>query len=240
MSLAANKKTARLAGLLYLLVVITGIFSLAYVPSKLIVRTDAAATFQNIAASETLFRMSLVSSAFCYLAFLLLPFALYFLLRSVNETAAKMMVVLAIVSVPISMLNLQNKYAVLTLINGAEHLKIVDQQQIYSQLMMLLKNYDHGILIVQIFWGLWLLPFGFLVYRSGFLPRILGVLLMLGCFGYLFSFVGNTMMPEYGATVIARFVRMPGSFGEIGTGLWLLIRGIHERPLPEVQAWMNK
>lgn len=226
MNLAANKKTARLAGFLYLIVVITGIFSLAYVPSKLIVRTDAAATFQNIAASEMLFRMSLVSSALCYLAFLLLPFVLYFLLRSVNEMAAKLMVVLAVVSVPISMLNLQNKYAVLTLIDGAEHLKIFSSQQIHSQMMTLLENYNHGILIVQIFWGLWLLPFGFLVYKSGFLPRILGVLLMLGCFGYLISFVGNTMIPDYGETLLARFARMPAAFGEIGTCLWLLIRGI--------------
>lgn len=226
MNLAANKKTARLAGFLYLIVVITGMFSLAYVPSKLIVWTDAAATFQNIAASETLFRMSLVSSALCYVAFLLLPFVLYFLLRSINETAAKLMVVLAVVSVPISMLNLQNKYAVLTLINGANHLKIFSSQQIGSQMMMMLENYDHGILIVQIFWGLWLLPFGFLVYRSGFLPRVLGILLMLGCFGYLISFVGNSMLLNYGATTLARFARMPAAFGEIGTCLWLLIRGI--------------
>lgn len=235
MNLAANKKTARLAGFLYLIVVITGMFSLAYVPSRLMVRMDAAATFQNIASSETLFRMSLVSGALCYVAFLLLPFALFFLLRSVNVTAAKLMIVLAFVSVPISMLNLQNKYAVLTLIHETEHLTIFTQQQIYSQSMMLLENYDHGILIVQIFWGLWLLPFGFLVYTSGFLPRILGVLLMLGCFGYLISFVGNTMMLDYGATAIARFVRMPATFGEIGTCLWLLIRGINEVALPEDQ-----
>lgn len=235
MNLSANKKTARLAGFFYLIVVITGMFSLAYVPSKLIIWTDAAATFQNIAASETLFRMSLVSSALCYVTFLLLPLVLYSLLRSVNEAAAKLMVVLAVVSVPISLLNLQNKYAVLTLVNGANHLKIFSEQQITSQMMTLLENYDHGILIVQIFWGLWLLPFGYLVYRSGFLPKILGILLMLGCFGYLISFVGNTIMTDYGETVIAGYVRMPAAVGEIGTCLWLLIRGVNERALPKDQ-----
>lgn len=229
--MSSKKNTARLAGFLYLIVVLTGIFSLAYVPSKLIVWDDAAKTFQNIAASESLYRMSLVSSVICYIAFLLLPFVLYRLLHSVNEMAAKLMVVLAVVSVPISLLNLQNKYAVLTLINGASYLKIFDERQIHSQAMLFLDNYNNGILIVQMFWGLWLLPFGYLVYKSGFLPKILGVLLMLGCFGYLISFVGNTMMLNYGETFISRFDTLPATLGEIGTCLWLLFMGVKERVL---------
>lgn len=230
MKLGANKNTARLAGLIYLIVVLTGTFSLAYVPSKLIVWSDAAKTFQQIAESQTLFRMSLVSSVICYVAFLLLPFVLHFLLRSVNEIAAKLMIILSVVSVPISMLNLQNKYAVLTFINGTDYLKIFDESQIRSQMMLLLENYDSGILIVSIFWGLWLLPFGFLVYKSGFLPRILGVLLMLGCVGYLINFVGNTMFENYGG-LISNIASKPQAFGEIGTCLWLLIRGINEKAL---------
>lgn len=228
MKLGANKNTARFAGFLYLIVVITGIFSLAYVPSKLIVWDDAAKTFEQIAASETLFRMSLVSSAICYVAFLLLPFVLYRLLNPVNEIAAKLMIILSVVSVPISMLNLQNKYAVLTLIGGTNYLKIFNEQQIQTQMMLLLENYDNGILILQIFWGLWLFPFGFLVYKSGFLPKVLGILLMLGCCGYLVSFIGNTMMHNYGETFISRFDNLPAALGEIGTCLWLLIRGVNE------------
>jgi hypothetical protein len=229
MKLGANKNTARLAGLLYLIVVITGIFSLAYVPAKLILWNDAVKTFQQISASESLFRMSLVSSAICYIAFLLLPFVLYKLLNSINETVAKLMIVLSVVSVPISMLNLQNKYAVLTLLEGKNFLSFFNEQQIQTQIMLLLDNYNNGILILQIFWGLWLFPFGWLVYKSGFLPRILGVLLMLGCCGYLISFVGNTMMQDYGKTFIAGYVTIPASLGEIGSCLWLLIRGINEK-----------
>lgn len=231
MKLGTNKNTARLAGFLYLTVVITGVFSLAYVPSKLIVWDDVAKTFQNISASETLFRMSLLSSVICYTAFLLLPFVLYKLLNSINEIAAKLMIILSVVSVPISMLNLQNKYAVLTLINGTNNLKIFSEQQSQSQMMMLLENYDNGILIVSVFWGLWLFPFGWLVYKSGFLPKVLGILLMLGCCGYLISFVGNTMMQNYGETFISGYVRIPASLGEIGTCFWLLIRGINENAL---------
>lgn len=228
MNLGANKNTARLAGLIYLIVVMTGIFSLAYVPSKLIIWSDAAKTFQNISASQTLFRMSLVSSVICYVAFLLLPFVLYRLLHSVNEIAAKLMIILSVVSVPISMLNLQNKYAVLTLINGSNYLKNFDASHLHSQMMLLLENYDSGILIVSIFWGLWLLPFGFLVYQSGFLPRILGILLMLGCCGYLVNFVGNTMFENFGGSLLSNIASKPQAFGEIGTCLWLLIRGVNK------------
>lgn len=231
MKLGANKKTARLAGLIYLIVVITGIFSLAYVPSKLIVWGDAAKTFGQIAESQTLFRMSLVSSAICYVAFLLLPFVLYFLLHSINEVAAKLMIIFAAVSVPISMLNLQNKYAVLTLLDGTNYLKVFDQSQLHSQVMLSLENYDSGILILHIFWGLWLFPFGFLVYKSGFLPKIFGILLMLGCGGYLVNFVGKTMFEDFGSSLISNIASKPAAFGEIGICFWLLIRGINEKTL---------
>lgn len=229
MKLDANKTTARLAGFLYLIVVITGIFSLAYVPSKLFFGNDSVKTFEQISASQSLFRLSLVSSAVCYIAFLFLPFILYKLLNSVNETVAKLMIILSVVSVPISIINLQNKYSVLTLLNGKGYLNVFSEHQIQTQIMLLLENYDNGILILQIFWGLWLFPFGYLVYKSGFLPRILGVLLMLGCCGYLISFVGNTMMQDYGKTFISGYVTIPASLGEIGSCLWLLIRGINEK-----------
>lgn len=229
MKLGADKTTARLAGFIYLIVVVTGIFSLAYVPSKLIVWNDAAKTFQQISESQTLFRLSLVSSAICYLAFLLLPFILYGLLHSVNKSVAKLMIILSVVSVPISLVNLQNKYAVLTLVNSTNYTQIFNPAQIQAQIMLLLENYDNGILILQIFWGIWLFPFGWLVYRSGFLPRVLGVLLMLGCVGYLISFVGNTMLPNYGETFIAGFATRPATLGEIGTCLWLLVRGLNEK-----------
>ncbi len=230
MQLGSNKTTARLAGLTYLIVVITGIFSLAYVPSKLIIWNDSAKTFEQISGSQMLFRMSIVSSMICYVAFLLLPFVLYYLFHSVNEIAAKLMIVFSVFSVPISMLNLQNKYGVLTLINST-NLYSFDPSQIYSQMMLLLENYDNGILILHIFWGLWLLPFGFLVYKSGFLPKVLGILLMLGCCGYFVNFVGNTLFENYGGSLISNIASKPAAFGEIGTCLWLLIRGLNEKGL---------
>ena len=94
--------------------------------------------------------------------------------------------------------------------------------------MLSLDAYNNGILVSSIFWGLWLLPFGYLVFKSGFLPKVLGILLMIGCFGYLINFLGVELLPGYEGTAIARVVRMPAALGELGTCLWLLIIGARE------------
>lgn len=222
---ASNKLTARIAGLLYLVVVLTGIFSLAYVPSKLIVRDNPASTFHNIATSELLFRLGIVSSVICYISFIFLPIALYKLLKSVNEKYAKLMVLLAVVSVPISFLNIQKKFAVLSFFSGSNYLSSFSTDQIQSQVLFYLDQYDSGILLVSIFWGLWLFPFGYLVFKSGILPKTLGLLLMIGCFSYLINFFGHLLVPNYSKIGISSYISLPASIGEIGTCLWLLIMG---------------
>lgn len=229
--LGVNAGTARLAGLLYLIVVLTGLFSLAYVPSQLIAKDDPARTFQSISESASLFRAGILGSVICYLAFLILPLVLYKLLGTVNRRIAKLMVLFAVVSVPISLLNLQNRYTVLTLISGADYLASIEPTQLQAQMMLMLNSYSNGILISQVFWGLWLLPFGYLVFRSGFLPKIFGVLLILGCIGYLVNFVCRTLMVDFGSTAIASYVTIPAALGEIGICFWLLIRGINARSL---------
>jgi hypothetical protein len=224
--LVAKKQFARIAGALYLVVVLTGIFSLAYVPAQIYVPGDAAATVRNIMASEQLFRLGIVAGLACYTAFLLLPLALYRLLSMINKNAAVLMVAFAVASVPISFVNLLNKLDVLSLLSGAEYLQALTTQQLQTQVMLSLDAYRNGLLVLQILWGLWLLPFGFLVFKSGFLPRILGVLLMVGCFGYLIDFLGSALFPGYSDTVIASYASIPGSIGEIGICLWLLIVGV--------------
>ncbi|MEQ1518846.1 MAG: DUF4386 domain-containing protein, partial [Usitatibacteraceae bacterium] len=203
----SNKKTAHIAGLLYLVVVLTGIFSLAYVPSELIVWGNAAKTVANVGASQTLFRLGIASSLVCYTFFILLPLALYQLLSSVNAVYAKLMVILSLVSVPISILNLSNKFAVLSLTSGSEYLKVFSNEQLQAQVLFYLNQYDDGILILHVFWGLWLLPFGYLVFKSGFLPRVLGILLMLGCFGYLINLFGNVLIDGYSKIGVDSYVQ---------------------------------
>lgn len=224
------KRTARFAGALYLVVVLTGLFTLMYVPSKLIVWSDAQATFNNIAASETLFRLSIVAGILCYLAFLLLPLVLYKLLSPVNKTYAVAMVALSVISVPISLFNLTHKFAVLTLISSREYFSALD---LPKQVLLQLDYYNDGITVAAVFWGLWLFPFGYLVFKSGFLPKFLGILLMAGCFGYLINIMGGLLFPtEYKALGISRYVSLPASLGEIGTCLWLLIAGVKMKGNP--------
>jgi hypothetical protein len=224
----SNKVIARTAGLLYLMVVISGIFSLLYVPSRLFVPGNAASTIQNIRNAETFFRLGIAAGFICYISFLLLPIALYHLLRPVHEIFARLMVVLAAVSVPVSIMNLQNKLAVLSLINDTADPGTFSAQQAVSLASHYLDQYDNGILTVSVFWGLWLLPFGYLVFKSGILPKLLGVLLMLGCFGYLINFFGHCLLPHYAKTGVAPWISLPASLGEIGTCLWLLIAGAKE------------
>lgn len=221
---------SRIAGLVYLIIVLSGMFSLAYVPKQLFVWNNPAGTFDNILTHETLFRLGIASSVVCYTAFVFLPIILYRLFRSVNENYARTMLILAIVSVPVSFINLQNKYAILSLIETSAQPGIA-KQELYAQTMLYLNQYDNGILVATVFWGLWLLPFGYLVFRSGFLPRFLGVLLMLGCVGYLVNFFGNTLLANYKAIGVSQYFGLLPAIGEIGTCLWLLLVGAREKKL---------
>ncbi|MFZ6013555.1 MAG: DUF4386 domain-containing protein [Bacteroidota bacterium] len=233
--MTSNKKTARLAGFFYFIVVLSGIFSLMYVPSTLFVRGDVSATIQNIKASEFLYRSGMVSAMICYVFFLLLPLVLYKLLQPVNDTYAKLMVALAVVSVPISLLNIQNRFAILTLINDANYLTVFGAEQLQAQVLFYLRLFNDGNLIAQIFWALWLFPLGFLIFKSGFLPKFLGIILMVGSAGYVLDFFGWTLLPNYQELPIADFATLPASIGEIGTCLWLLIAGAKEKEKSDVQ-----
>jgi len=225
------KKTARIAGALYLIVVLTGIFHLLYVPSQLSGAGDPSVTISNIIAHETLFRLSILAGILCYTAFLLLPLPLYKLLSPTDKTHAVMMVALAAVSVPISLVNMLNKFAVLTLIK-ANYLTGLEPGALQAQISLHLEYYRNGNEVASIFWGLWLFPFGYLVFKSGFLPRVLGIFLMVGCVGYIIDFIGSFLFSTYNETIIPTLLTIPGSIGEIGICLWLLIVGIKNKPAP--------
>lgn len=224
--MTSEKKIARIAGLLYLGIVITGIFSLMYVPKTLIDWDNPTTTINNIGTNQDLYRLGIVSGLLCYTLFLLLPFVLYKLLNRVNDTLAKLMVFIAFVSVPIYFINVQNEFTILSLVSGADYLNSFSAEQIKSMVMLYLDQYENGMRMVHIFSGLWLFPFGYLVFKSGFLPKILGILLMLGCFGYLINFTCNTLIPDYSEIGIASYIRLPASIGEIGICFWLLVIGV--------------
>ncbi|WP_283418054.1 DUF4386 domain-containing protein [Epilithonimonas pallida] len=207
--------------MLYLIVIITGLFSLMYVPKNLFVYGNALETAQNISQKTGMFRISLASSVICYLAFTFLVIFLYQILRTVDIFVARVMVILALISVPVSFYNLINKYAILDLIKD----NTSDLAQKSEKIMELLNNYDNGIFILTIFWGLWLLPFGFLIFRSGFYPKIIGVLLMVGCFGYLINFFGNTLFVDYQSVGVLQYLKLLPTVGEFSICFWLLVVG---------------
>lgn len=140
------------------------------------------------------------------------------------------MALLAIISVPMSFINLRHKYDILSLLDASGQLYPGTAPELPAQVMEHLTRYDNGILVITVFWGLWLLPFGYLVYRSGFLPRLLGIFLMLGCVGYLVNFFGNTLSGDYASSGVSSYLGMLPAIGEIGTCLWLLVAGVKEMP----------
>jgi hypothetical protein len=225
----STKKAARVAGLLYLLASIPGAFCLIYVPSHFIVSGDAAATASKIVASEFVFRLGIVSELASFTGFIFVVRALYRLLCGVNKAHASLMVTLMLVSIPISLLNVLNEIAALTLIRGAGFLSAFDKPQQDALAMMFLELHFQGFMVAQVFWGLWLIPFGVLVFKSGFLPRILGVLLIIACFGYLAnSLVAFGVLPF--ADLVSRVVGRL-TICELPIILWLLIIGAKDQPL---------
>ncbi len=222
------KKTARVAGLLYLLVVLTGPFVLIYVPGKLFVPGDATATASNILAHEWLFRAHIVVGLVSELFFILVVLALYRLLKSVSEPLAGVMVILVLIDAPLAFLGVANEVATLTFVRGAGFLGVFDKPQ-RDALAMLLLNFDNqGVLVSEMFWGLWLLPLGVLVYRSGFLPRFLGGWLVINGLAYVTISITGLLSPQH--LKLISTIATPILFGEVAFMLWLLIMGVRLQP----------
>jgi hypothetical protein len=220
-------RNARIAGLLYL-TLMTAPLRLMYIPSKLFVSGNATATSNNIAAHEMLFRLGILSDLFTATMGIFLTLALYRLFKEVDEGLARLMVILgALMVTPIYFLNTINDAAALLLARGADFLSVFDKPQRDALVMVFLRMHGQGILANEVFWGLWLFPFGLLVYKSRFLPRILGVWLMLNCFAYLAVSVTGILWPQREATV-ANW-SLPVMFGELAIMLWLIIMGAKER-----------
>jgi hypothetical protein len=218
-----TNKAARIAGAVYLSMVLTAPFSLIYVPGKLIVRGNAAATADNILAHETMFRLSILGDLVGQVIFICLAIALYRLLSGINKTWAGLMVAFVWVSAAVGFLNTLNNIAALLLFRGGEFLTAFDKAQRDAFGMLFIRLHSQGIFIDEIFWGLWLFPFGLLVFRSGFLPRFLGVWLMINCFGYAFLSITALFFPNYYGAAFR--YSQPVLFGELAIMLWLLIKG---------------
>jgi Domain of unknown function (DUF4386) len=207
---------ARVAGLVGVVALVTGSFT-GIVGSRLMVRDDVAATARNLLASQSLFRLGIVSSLLMMIAFLFYALLLYRLLKPVNRNHAAIMVALVVVSVPLYMLNQVNQFAAL----------LLAPDQLYGQMKVFLELHRLGNLIAGIFFGLWLFPFGLLVFKSGFFPRFLGALLMIGSLGYLVLFVQAFCFPGSERTLWTNPFLLVTHVSEFAMMVWLLIKGLN-------------
>ncbi|MEQ9187837.1 MAG: DUF4386 domain-containing protein [Cryomorphaceae bacterium] len=211
----SQSKTVRNLRILYPLWVVMGIFSMLYVPSSLIESGDAVATTANISNHPLLFRLGIAGSLLTQLLYIVIPMLLYRLFENVDKRAATWMLVFALVSVPITMLNEAHQLHILSLLDTP------------NQVMDALDSYHHGMTISSIFWGLWLTPLGWLAYTSGFFPKFIGISVLVASAGYLLSSFVTIVAPELSLTSsILEFM----TFGELIFILWLVGMGV--KPIP--------
>lgn len=222
--LTSLKKTARLAGLLYLIWVITAIYGLMYVSAKTIVPGDTVGTAHKIVANEFIFRTGIVNDLISITIGIFLLMVLYRLFKNVNEHLAKLMVTLLFVTFPAVFIMDAFSITSLMIFKG-ELLKTFELSQRQDLAMLILKINDYGTMAIEMFWGLWLLPFGLLAYKSGFIPRILGIFLILNGIAYIIHCLTHLLLPGYQALVF-KIATPIWTLGEISITLWLLIKGV--------------
>lgn len=221
------KQTARVSGLFYLILAITGGYGIMYVPTQLVVANDIALTTNNILNNEFFFRTGIMSNLIAQTVFVFLVLALYRLFEKVDLALNRTMLALVLVAVPISFFIIFNQLYALLLLKE-EFMKTIDPVQMQTLTMALLKMYDYGNSVIGIFWGLWLIPFGQLAYKSGFIPKIIGILLILGGLVYVMDAFVFVLFPEF-RSVTNMLVAVLSSIAELSTVFWLLIKGTTEQ-----------
>ena len=222
----SKQKQARFAGLLYVLLAVTGVFNLLYVPTAITVYGDATATAANIMSSELLFRAGILSGLISNVIFIFLVLALYRLFKDISHKQAMLMVTLVVISVSITFANTFNQLAALIILSGADFLSVFDKPQLESAAYAFLRLHSQSYQIIQIFWGLWLFPFGFLVYQSRFIPKIFGIFLFIAGFAYLLSSFMFLILPQYEGAVSQLITILEAA--ELPIILWLAIVGARD------------
>ena len=230
--LSAIRRRARVAAVLYLAQGIPAVFSLQYVPRTLIVRGDAAATVDRIAASETLFRLGIVAELLAATIFIFTGLVLYRMFERVDRDQAMAMLILVLVSVPISFVGVLGETAALALIGNVDLLSALGRPQRDALVLLFLNMHSYAIVVVGIFWGLWLFPLGLLVLRSGLALRFIGALLIPNAIAYVAVSLIALLAPQYNSTA-SNLALLPEALGEGSMLIWLFITGFR-RPRLEV------
>ncbi len=222
--MAWNQRTARQAAFLYLLMGLPAPLNLLYLPNKFIVVKDAAATVNNIAANEMTYRLCVLAGLVSSLAFLFLVVTLYELLKEVDRKQARVMVVLVAVSSALGLITVVIEIAPLIIIHGADSLSAFTKPQLDALSLGFLRLRNAAVNVNSALWGLWLLPFGILVIKSGFIPKFIGAALLVSCVAYVVASVTFVLFPQYLPAVTR--VTLPLGSGELFMLLWLVIKGV--------------
>lgn len=228
MNSSVLKNTARLAGILYLLWIVLGLFGMFYVPSQINTKGDSATIAQNILSHEFLFRTSIMTDILTSTAWVFMVLVLYRLFKSVNEHQAKLLVTLVIVQIPTVFAMEALNIGSLMIFKG-ELLKTFEISQRLDLAILFHKMNGYGLLTQELFWGLWLFPLGILVFRSSFLPRFLGIWLIINGLAYVALSFTDVLLPQFRDMVFK--IGLPGFLGEIAFMLWLLIKGARPQPV---------
>lgn len=218
------KATARRAGVIYLLFALMQPLNFVFGSRVFVVPGDAAATAQDIVAAETTYRIGILTGLATHLVFLLVVLAVYHLLKDVDRRHARLMLVLVAVGVAVSVANLSNKLAPLVLLGSDPFSTAFTKPQIDQLVLAFLRLHGQGIQVAIAFWGLWLLPFGMLVIRSGFIPKTIGVLLILGGVAYVAVSVTALLFPEQ-RSAVSQWLTPVYAAGELTIIGWLLVKG---------------
>ncbi len=221
-----NKKIARVSGIMYLIIIVCAGFSEGYVRSTLILPGDAAATANNIADSQWLFRLGFVSDLIAFMSDLAVAVLFYVLLKPVSKTLSLVAASFRLVAHPaIASINLLNHYAALLLLSGADYLKVFETDQLHALVLLFLNAHKYGYLIVGAFFGIHCFLLGYLIFKSDLFPSILGILLVFASLGYLTESFENFLFPSYEG-LFAWIVAIPAIIAELSLCLWLLLKGV--------------
>jgi hypothetical protein len=232
--MSSPKRLARIAGVLYLLVGIVGGFAEGFVDPKMYVAGDAAATAGNVFANSGLVRMGVVAHLLDGTFFVFLAMALYILLQHVHQSVARAMLVLVALATGIICLNAVFQFEGLRVATGAVNLAAFGTAGSNALVLLLLDTQHYGTLIAQVFFGLWLVPLGYLAYKSGLFPKALGVVLVVGGACYLVDLLAAFLVPDFGQTIHS-FIVIPSAIAEIWMVGYLLVVGVRS-PRPTDRA----
>ncbi|HKA57561.1 MAG TPA: DUF4386 domain-containing protein [Gemmatimonadales bacterium] len=223
------RNPGRVVGLWYLSLVLIGPLTLLYIPNKLFVHGDAAATAANIAAHQGLFKTGMLADLVGSMLLIFIVFAFYRLFKDVDQQLAVWLVITGgIMPATLMLVNFVNSAGALMVAQNPGFLSAFDKPQHDALVMLFVQLHEHQITAAEILWGVWLFPMGLLTYRSGFLPRFIGVWLLINGATYVLLSVSRLMIPDVAGRLFN--YAQPALFGELAIMLWLVVRGANPTP----------